>query len=425
MLKLIKYFVYICFPALAVFYNCTSPKEAYHSKENLYKKNNLELHTKLLAYHISDSVTQIYFSLDNENLLYKRPDTSNWFYSAVKVKYFTYANFKTKQLLDSGSVLLLDRQSDKFYPKNLKGYLFSKCKMGQTYICEVFVYDLNKKTKMPYVFTIDKTTSGTRQSFLIQKNDGSILYDYHLNPGDTVVVKSFINTESGFIVDYFKRDFPIAPPPYSTYERTAFNYKPDSFFVIGRNIGLMRIIIPQKGFYHMVTDKETKNGLSLYSVEGSFPGIKDETEMIKCVRYITSNEEYNALLKSPNKKLAIDEFWKEKGGSNERAKELLKKYYSRVQQANKLFTSFQPGWQTDRGMIYIVFGAPSKMYKYANNETWVYGSEMQTNSLRFNFVKIVNPFSENDFVLERSEYFKFPWHQAVTGWQEGHLFMDN
>lgn len=378
-----------------------------------------------MAYHISDSVTQIYFNLDNENLLYKRPDTSNWFYAAVKVKFFTYTDAKTKQLLDSGSVTLLDRQSDKFSPKNMKGSLFSKCKMGRTYICDIYVYDLNKKSVVPYVLTIDKTTAGTRQSFLTQKNDGSLLYDYHLNPGDTVVIKSFINQENNFIVDHFKKDFPVAPPPYSTYERKAFDYRPDSFFVVNRTIGLIRIIIPEKGFYHLVTEKETKNGLTLYSVEGAFPGIKDETEMIKCVRYISSNEEYKALLNAPDKKLAIDEFWKEKGGSNERAKALLKKYYTRVQQANKMFTSFQPGWQTDRGMIYVVFGPPSKMFKYATNEMWIYGSEMQTNSLRFNFVKVINPFSENDFVLDRSDYFKFPWHQAVMGWKEGHVFMDN
>ncbi len=425
MLKAAKYSTLLCLLSGALLFACTTPKEAYHSKENLYKKTNQDPDTKLLAYHISDSITQIYFSLDNDNLLYKRPDTSNMFYAAVKIRFATYTNGKIKQVLDTGGVTLLDRQGDKFYPKTLKGNLFSKCKAGQSYLCEIAVYDLNKKTRTPYVLTIDKSTPGTRQSFLIQKNDGSILYDYHLKAGDTVVIKSFINTENNFIVDHFKQDFPISPPPYSTIERTAFDYKPDSFFVISRNSGIFKLIIPEKGFYHVVTEKETKNGLTLFSVDASFPGIKDETEMIKCIRYITTNDEYKALLNSPNKKLAIDEFWKEKGGSNERAKELLKKYYSRVQHANKFFTSFQSGWQTDRGMVYIVYGAPVKMYKYATHELWIYGMESQANSLRFNFKKITNPFSENDFVMERSEPYRFSWYEAVRGWKEGHLFMDN
>jgi GWxTD domain-containing protein len=425
MLKQGKYFSLTVFFATLLFYTCTSPKEAYHSKENLYKKTNQELNTKLLAYHINDSVTQIYFSLDNENLLYKRPDTSNMFYAAVKIRFATYTNGKTKQVLDTGGITILDRQGDKFNPKTLKGYLFSKCRMGQSYLTEIAVYDLNKKTRTPYVLDINKTSSGTRQSFLVQKNDGTILYDNHLIAGDTIVVKSFINTETNFVVDYFKHDFPLAPPPFSLVERPDFEYKPDSFFVINRTSGILRIIIPEKGFYHIVTEKETKNGLSLFSVDASFPGIKDETEMIKCIRYITTSDEYKTLLNSTNKKAAIDDFWKDKGGSNERAKELLKKYYSRVQHTNKLFTSFQPGWQTDRGMIYIVFGAPTKMYKYATHEIWIYGLESATNSLRFNFQKIANPFSENYFLLERNDYYKFSWYQAVTGWKEGRVFMDN
>ncbi len=425
MLKLPKYYL-LALPFLLIgVYFCTSPKEAYHSTENLYKKSNLELHTKLLAYHINDSLTQIYFTFDNENLVYKRPDTSNWFYSAVKVKFFTYSSAKNKKLVDSGSVLLFDRQDDKFNPKTIKGNLFSKCFLGQNYICEVFVFDINKKTKIPYILTIDKTNSGTRQSFLLQKNDGTVLFDNHLTVGDSVVVKSFINSENSFVADYFKRDFPLAPSPYSTAERKVFNYKPDSFFVIEKKIGLMRLVIPEKGFYHIITDKETKNGLTLFSVDPAFPGIKDETEMIKCIRYITTLQEYNDLMQSTNKKAAIDAFWKDKGGSNERAKELLKKYYARVKYCNKVFTSFQPGWQADRGMIYIVFGAPTKMYRYTDNEIWIYGVETQANAIRFNFLKVTNPFSENDFVLERSEYLRNPWTQAVTAWKEGRIYMDN
>ena len=223
-------------------------------------------------------------------------------------------------------------------------------------------------------------------------------------------------------MDYFKHDFPLALPPYSTTERTIFNYKPDSFFVIGKTVGVLRLIIPEKGFYHIVTDKDTKNGLTLYSVDASFPGIKDETEMIKCIRYITTSEEYNALMNSNHKKAAIDEFWKEKGGSNERAKELLRKYYLRVQQSNKLFTSFQSGWQTDRGMIYIIYGSPGTIYRSAESESWTYGTPNSSLSLNFFFIKVNNPFSENDFTLSRSPSYESTWYRAVEVWRQGRAY---
>src|ERR1051325_10935037 len=97
---------------------CRPQKSVYTSKENLYKKNNYDLNARLLAYHINDSLTQLYFTFANENLLYKRPDTSAWFYCAVKVRYQLHINGKTQQLADSGSTMVFDRQSEKVNLKN-------------------------------------------------------------------------------------------------------------------------------------------------------------------------------------------------------------------------------------------------------------------------------------------------------------------
>jgi GWxTD domain-containing protein len=410
--------------ATAFLIRCKPVKNTYNSRENLYKKSTQDLGTKLLAFHINDSLTNLYFTFLNETLLYKRSDTSGWFYSAVKVRYVLHSA-KTQQVLDSGSTVMFDRQTENVSSKPLSGTLPVKCHSKKEYVCDVTVYDLNKKSRSSYVILIDKTSAATRQNFLLRNKEGKILFDYHLQPGDTVIIQSSLNTENNFVVDHFKREFPLPPNPYTPVERTAFNYKPDSSFTVSRNAGVLKIAIPQKGFYHLITEKETKDGLTLYSTHPSFPGIKDETEMIKCIRYITLNNEYNQLMASENKKQAIDEFWKEKGGSNERAKELLKKYYGRVVQANKLFTSFQLGWQTDRGMIYVVFGPPNAMHKYSNSETWVYGDENLPTSIRFNFAKVINPFTDNDYMLERNEYYKLPWHQAVTGWKEGHIYFDN
>lgn len=425
MIKPLKYVFVFCLLGLVLFNSCVAPKEGYSSKENLYKKNTSEIAAKFLAYHITDSLTQIYFTLSNENFLYKRPDTSGYFYSATKVKCFLYANAKTKQLLDSGSVTIFDRQTENVNTKDLKGSLFSKCKTGQSYVCDIWVYDLNKKTRVPFVIEIDKTSAATRQNFLLQKTNGNVIYDYNLVKGDTIIIKSFMNTANDYIVDYFKNEFPLPPPPFSNFERPPFNYKPDSSFAINRTFGVLKLVAPAKGFYHLLTDNISKNGITLFSVDPSFPGIKNETEMIRSTRYVTDIKEYTALLEAENKKLAIDKFWLEKGGSNERAKELIRKYYGHVQQANKLFTSYQPGWQTDRGMIYVVFGPPTTMFKYAKNEVWVYGNELQPGAIRFTFVKVINPFTDNDFSLERNEIYKYSWYQAVTGWKEGHLFFDN
>jgi len=405
--------------------SCKTTKAAYSNKENLYKKNNQELNAVFVAYHISDSLTQLYFKIPNGNLIYKRPDTSSSFIAAVKLKYFLFSGAGSKQLLDSGSTFAFDRQGENVFSKDMKGNMVMHVNPAKNYSAEIHVYDLNKKSKSAYVLNINKSNYHHRQNFLLQKNNGQIIFDYYLQQGDTVVIKSFLSQNKEMKADYFYREFPLAPPPFSTVERSAFNYKPDSSFMLNRQAGLLKLIMPEKGFYHLISDPDSKTGITLYTFEKSFPGIKNETEMIRSTRFIMSKKEYDLCMNSTNKKQAIDDFWLDIGGSNERARELLKKYYGRVTESNKLFTSHQPGWQTDRGMIYIVFGAPSTMHKYNDGETWIYGNESQSNSIRFNFKKVINPFSDNDFMMERSEYYKDAWYNAVEYWRQGRIYMDN
>lgn len=408
----------------AIFHSCSGTRNSYRPDENLYKKNNQDFNIRSIIYHKNDSVSQLFVSVSNENLMYKRPDTSSWFYARLKVRYVVLKDVRSKQILDSGSVWLYDRQPEKVASRDLKGSLKMKVFMGNACTVDLSVFDLNNKTKNSKFIEADKTSTASRQNFLLKNSDGEVIYNYYLIAGDVVTVSSELNKQNSFRVDHYKRDFPIAFLPNSTREHLPFNYEPDSFFVKQRINNEFKIIIPETGFLH-ITGNNNKEGLTLFSVDNIFPGIKDETEMIKSTHYIMSTKEFESCLNSPNKKMAIDEFWKDIGGSNERARELLKSYYNRVLQANKLFTDHQSGWQTDRGMIYIVFGAPTNMYKHNWGEQWVYGSETQANSVTFNFKKMLNPFSDNAYILERSEYFKAPWYFAVDHWRQGHIYLDN
>ncbi len=44
--------------------------------------------------------------------------------------------------------------------------------------------------------------------------------------------------------------------------------------------------------------------------------------------------------------------------------ELMDEYYMRVEYSKQNFESFQPGWKTDMGMIYILFGPPNEVERY-------------------------------------------------------------
>jgi GWxTD domain-containing protein len=125
-----------------------------------------------------------------------------------------------------------------------------------------------------------------------------------------------------------------------------------------------------------------------------------------------------------NTKAAVDSFWIAAGGSQDRARELIRKFYNRVEDSNKYFSSYLEGWKSDRGLVYIVYGPPNIVYKSSDSENWIYGEENNFNSLSFTFLKVINPFTDNDYRLERSQIFKTSWMNAVEMWRQGRVYAE-
>ena len=73
-------------------------------------------------------------------------------------------------------------------------------------------------------------------------------------------------------------------------------------------------------------------------------------------------------------------------------------------------------------MISIVYGPPSIVSKLSDKEIWIYGDENNINSLSFVFIKMNNPFTNNDFKLQRSPMYKSSWYKAVDSWRNGRAY---
>ena len=147
--------------------------------------------------------------------------------------------------------------------------------------------------------------------------------------------------------------------------------------------------------------------------------------MLEPLRYITTKQEYTNIENNKNLKEGVESFWLDASETNDRGRELIQKYYSRVEESNKLFTSYMQGWKTDRGLIYMIFGPPNVLYKNSEIETWVYGEENNVMSLNFSFTKLSNPFCDNDYIMNRSTIYKSSWFRAVDTWRKGRVYTDN
>lgn len=410
--------------SLFSFFKCTTQKTNQISNTNLYKKTNNELQWQNLVYHLNDSVSQLFYKINNEVLIYKRLDTTQWFSTAVNVTLEISLQDNLQKIIDTVSFDLIDKQAS-VKVKDLNGSVFFKLKKGFDYFINMRVYDRNKKVSYTQSFYSSKTSSFNRENFLIKNLNHEVCYTHYFKPNDLIYVTSRRNTEKFFNVDYYNKSFKLALPPFSFDQVSKFNYQPDSSFSVYANSDEIEIILPNKGFYHLQTNDDSKDGVTFYVYEPSFPKIKDAEQMILATRFIMAKQEFENCMNSIDKKASIDKFWTSIGGSKERAVELLKKYYGRILEANKLFSSYQEGWKTDRGMIYVVFGAPNSVTKLINGEVWTYGELNNQKSTIFAFSKVVNPFTDNDFSLERSESLKLPWYQAVDAWRQGRIYLDN
>ena len=128
------------------------------------------------------------------------------------------------------------------------------------------------------------------------------------------------------------------------------------------------------------------------------------------------------MIHNENKKIAVDNFWLKATRNPDRGKKIIREYYTRVQDANEYFMSYLDGWKTDRGMIYIVYGLPDVVYKTSVSESWIYGEEGNLMSLNFTFVKVNNPFTDNDYILNRSPIYQSSWYVAVEAWRQGIIY---
>src|SRR6185295_17409776 len=83
------------------------------------------------------------------------------------------------------------------------------------------------------------------------------------------------------------------------------------------------------------------------------------------VTYIITDEErkaFKALKTDEERDQFIEQFWLRRDPDPDTPEnEYKEEYYQRIQYANEKFASGIPGWRTDRGRIYIMFGKPDEL----------------------------------------------------------------
>ena len=116
---------------------------------------------------------------------------------------------------------------------------------------------------------------------------------------------------------------------------------------------------------------------------------------------------------------SFESFWLNLSKSEAIAKQIIKRYYDRVEESNLLFTNYKEGWKTDMGMIYIIIGPPDEVYKNEEKESWYYKNPGKNQIVVFNFLNLKNLFSDKHFMLIRDSQYKSFWFKSIDGWRKG------
>lgn len=94
------------------------------------------------------------------------------------------------------------------------------------------------------------------------------------------------------------------------------------------------------------------------------------------VAYLITPEEraaYNRLKTAQQCEGFIEQFWKRRDPTPDTAaNEFKAEHYRRISWANQRFAGEIPGWRTDRGRVYIVFGPPDEIESRVEFEIWRY-----------------------------------------------------
>lgn len=394
---------------------CSATKLSRKNSLNPYGSIPFTISPQFQIFHPNADSTILYAKLNSENLLPRVFQGKNLLSITVSGK--LYDGYEKNVLLDTFKQVFNWQFEGKPY-RFLEINVPFKSTGPQTQVLELVINDIYKGKLSHFLLNIDKSKFNN-QHVLPWGSNGDLRYSGFVEPNTRVFLETYGVNKDRLLVNYYSPIFDVAPPPFVPPEKIVkFEWTIDSTYAVGNDGTLL---VTEPGIYS-ISELATVNYAYLYNFGKGFPLIVKEEDLLAPLKYISTLEEYRLMQQSSDKKAAIDDFWLNVTGQNrEKSRVVLKEYYSRVQGANKHFSSYKPGWMTDRGMIYTIFGPPAKVTRKRKSEVWEYKKSYFSAPITFTFVLEPNPFSESHYVLDRLYSYKDIWYIQVDNIRNGYI----
>jgi len=308
---------------------------------------------------------------------------------------------------------------------NLSSYFQYEDKTGSQYGIKVnikdykyfilWLSDTTKNIKYPYVQLLSRNFQ-SEDIILKQERINSPIFSSYLPLNSVIRAVSMSEFITTIKVDYYDYHFLPAKPPMSLgADSLTTPFTIDESFNLKSNDSVR---FSNKGLYYFHLG-ESKLGKSVIIKDSQYPKVNQVDLLVESLRYLATEEEYMKMEGSFKKKELFDQFWLNNTKSEAKAKRAIKEYYKRVRDANTLFTNYKEGWKTDMGMIYIVFGPPSKVFIRNDGIMWIYTKTFELPRVAFFFNHVDTAFTDQHYVLERKLEFQNLWFRTVDLWRSG------
>lgn len=396
-------------------FSCSTPKKL---RENQFDSNEFYFHPLVNLIHSSNDTSVVLLEFDADQILYSRKSTHENFTAQLEVEITI-----NKQQASADTIRY------KFNPPQMqesgvwRKEIALPIAFGNTEV-NVKLKDINRRAQHEKKFSFLKNEQPSTFDIRITANKNETpIYDQYLVTGDTIHLEfpRFKNSDYPPVEIFALTEIPNLPPPAFSNNSPVI---PDStsFSLTNLNFDGSR--------YHFIAENKsylfrTKNSNQLYLYSnGEFPTTTALKDLIAPLRYITSKSEFEYIYNVRDPYAGFCNFWKDCGGSEEKAKELISIFFRRVNTCNTYFSTTVPGWRTDRGMIYIIYGKPTRVENVGYSERWIYGDETIPGSFSFLFRYKKDNLSDNVFILQRDALYRNSWEQAVNTWRQGRVFRE-
>jgi GWxTD domain-containing protein len=409
---------------LTIIFSCGNQKKLAQKQNQalLYQPSANVVRPEYQVYHISDTVSQLWIKINSNDLLFNQANPENKLMAKIKINYQLMDRTNdpsNAQITDSSS---WTKNFEKIQGKQfILLSLHIKAQFGYQYLLKIIIGDLLREIENTAYITINKKNIYSAQNFkLFYSETNAPLFNNYLSASDSFNIE-WNRPAKKIFIKYQPDNLALPPPPFSSIAEAPFTFRADSVWILPYSTKAS-YNLPYPGLYLIQTDTLAPEGLYLANFGASFPKVNEIATMVAPVEYLSTTSEYKAIVDSSNLKVAFDNFWLKLSTNANISRELIRIYYNRMQYANKYFTSYKPGWKTDRGMIYMIFGTPSYIKKTERSETWEYYVMQNASNLTINFIKTASPYSDCYYVMQRNSIFTSYWRNAVSSWRNGFAY---